>query len=129
MFGSVLMLGAILYVAYVYAQANGGVPSFDYFELQRLMLPRHVQMWLWAAFTLAFVIKVPMFPVHTWLPDAHTEAPTAGSVLLAAVMLKMGTYGYLRFSMGLFPEASSEAAANLAGVAVLGGIIYGALCA
>ena len=129
MSGSVLMLGAILYVAYAYAQANGGVPSFDYFELQRLMLPRHVQMWLWAAFTLAFVIKVPMFPVHTWLPDAHTEAPTAGSVLLAAVMLKMGTYGYLRFSMGLFPEASSEFAANLAGVAVLGGIIYGALCA
>ncbi len=128
-FGSVLMLGAILYVAYAYAQTNGGVPSFDYFDLQRLMLPRHVQMWLWGAFTLAFVIKVPMFPVHTWLPDAHTEAPTAGSVLLAAVMLKMGTYGYLRFSMGLFPEASSEFAANLAGVAVLGGIIYGALCA
>jgi NADH-quinone oxidoreductase subunit M len=128
-FGSVLMLGAILYVAYAYAQANSGVPSFDYFELQRLMLPRHVQLWLWAAFTLAFVIKVPMFPVHTWLPDAHTEAPTAGSVLLAAVMLKMGTYGYLRFSMGLFPEASAEFAANLAGVAVLGGIIYGALCA
>ncbi|HEY3817278.1 MAG TPA: NADH-quinone oxidoreductase subunit M [Polyangiaceae bacterium] len=128
-FGSVLMLGAILYVAYAYAKANGGVPSFDYFDLQRLMLPRHVQVWLWGAFTLAFVIKVPMFPVHTWLPDAHTEAPTAGSVLLAAVMLKMGTYGYLRFSMGLFPEASSEFAANLAGVAVLGGIIYGALCA
>jgi NADH-quinone oxidoreductase subunit M len=128
-FGSVLMLGAILYVAYAYAQANNGVPSFDYFELQRLMLPRHVQVWLWAAFTLAFVIKVPMFPVHTWLPDAHTEAPTAGSVLLAAVMLKMGTYGYLRFSMGLFPEASAEFAANLAGIAVLGGIIYGALCA
>jgi NADH-quinone oxidoreductase subunit M len=128
-FGSVLMLGAILYVAYAYARANSGVPSFDYFELQRLMLPRHVQIWLWGAFTLAFVIKVPMFPVHTWLPDAHTEAPTAGSVLLAAVMLKMGTYGYLRFSMGIFPEASAEFAANLAGVAVLGGIIYGALCA
>jgi NADH-quinone oxidoreductase subunit M len=128
-FGSVLMLGAILYIAYQYARANGGVPSFDYFELQRLMLPAHVQRWLWAAFTLAFVIKVPMFPVHTWLPDAHTEAPTAGSVILAAVMLKMGTYGYLRFSMGLFPEASAEYAANLAGVAVLGGIIYGAFCA
>ncbi len=128
-FGSVLMLGAILYVAYAYARVNGGVPSFDYFELQRLLLPRHVQIWLWAAFTLAFVIKVPMFPVHTWLPDAHTEAPTAGSVILAAVMLKMGTYGYLRFSIGLFPEASAEFGANLAGVAVLGGIIYGALCA
>jgi NADH-quinone oxidoreductase subunit M len=129
MFGSMLMLGAILYVAYAYARVNGGVPSFDYFELQRLMLPRHVQLWLWAAFTLAFVIKVPMFPVHTWLPDAHTEAPTAGSIILAAVMLKMGTYGYLRYSLGLFPEASAEYGANLAGVAVLGGIIYGALCA
>jgi NADH-quinone oxidoreductase subunit M len=129
MFGSVLMLGAILYVAYMYGQASAGHPSFDYFDLQRLMLPRHVELWLWAAFTLAFVIKVPMFPVHTWLPDAHTEAPTAGSVILAAVMLKMGTYGYLRFAIGLFPEASAELAPNLAGVAVLGGIIYGALCA
>jgi NADH-quinone oxidoreductase subunit M len=128
-FGSVLMLGAILYVAYAYARVNGGQPSFDYFELQRLLLPRHIQIWLWAAFTLAFVIKVPMFPVHTWLPDAHTEAPTAGSIILAAVMLKMGTYGYLRFSIGLFPEASAEFGANLAGVAVLGGIVYGALCA
>jgi NADH-quinone oxidoreductase subunit M len=129
MFGSVLMLGAILYVAYQYARVSGGHPSFDYFDLERLMLPRHVQIWLWAAFTLAFVIKVPMFPVHTWLPDAHTEAPTAGSIILAAVMLKMGTYGYLRFALGLFPEASAEFGANLAGVAVLGGIVYGALCA
>ena len=129
MFGSVLMLGAILYMGYAYARVSGGTPSFDYFELQRLLLPRHVQLWLWGAFALAFVIKVPMFPVHTWLPDAHTEAPTAGSVLLAAVMLKMGTYGYLRFCMGLFPEACTEVAPNLAGVAVLGGIVYGALCA
>jgi NADH-quinone oxidoreductase subunit M len=129
MFGSVLMLGAILYLAYAYARASGGHPSFDYFELQRLLIPGHVQRWLWAAFTLAFIIKVPMFPLHTWLPDAHTEAPTAGSVILAAVMLKMGTYGYLRFSLGLFPEASAEFAANLAGVAVVGGIIYGAFCA
>ena len=129
MVGSVLMLGAILYLGYQYSRASGGAWSFDYFELQRVALPRHVQIWLWGAFTLAFVIKVPMFPVHTWLPDAHTEAPTAGSVLLAAVLLKMGTYGYLRFSIGLFPEASTELAANLAGVAVLGGILYGALCA
>jgi NADH-quinone oxidoreductase subunit M len=128
-FGSILMLGAMLYVAYAYARVNGGVPSFDYFELQRLMIPRHVQLWLWAAFTLAFIIKVPMFPFHTWLPDAHTVAPTAGSIILAAVMLKMGTYGYVRFSMGLFPEASAELAANLAGVAVIFGIIYGAFCA
>jgi NADH-quinone oxidoreductase subunit M len=129
MFGSIFMLGAILYVGYAYARANGGVPSFDYFELQRLLIPRHVQLWLWSAFTLAFIIKVPMFPFHTWLPDAHTEAPTAGSVILAAVMLKMGTYGYMRFSMGLFPEASVELAANLAGVAVVLGIVYGAFCA
>lgn len=129
MFGSMLMLGAILYVAYAYAKASGGQPSFDYFDLQRLVFPQHLQLLLWAAFTLAFVIKVPMFPFHTWLPDAHTEAPTAGSVILAAVMLKMGTYGYLRFSIGLFPEASVALAPTLAGVAVLGGILYGALCA
>jgi NADH-quinone oxidoreductase subunit M len=88
-----------------------------------------VQMWLFGGFAISFLIKVPMFPVHTWLPDAHTEAPTAGSIILAAVMLKMGTYGYLRFCMGLFPEAASEMAATLAGVAVLGGILYGGFCA
>ena len=129
MAGSLLMLAAILYTAYTYGKVTGGSASFDFFELQRLQIPRHVQIWLWAAFSISFFIKVPMFPVHTWLPDAHTEAPTAGSVILAAVMLKMGTYGYLRFCMGLFPEASGEWAATLAGVAVLGGILYGALCA
>jgi len=128
-FGSILMLGAILYVAYTYGRLNGGALSFDYFELQRVLYPQHLQIWLFGAFALAFLIKVPMFPFHTWLPDAHTEAPTAGSIILAAVMLKMGTYGYLRFCMGLFPEASIQFGANLAGVAVLGGILYGALCA
>ena len=128
-FGSILMLGAILYVAYTYAKLTGGQLSFDYFELQRVLYPQHLQVWLFGAFALAFLIKVPMFPFHTWLPDAHTEAPTAGSIILAAVMLKMGTYGYLRFCMGLFPEASIQFGANLAGVAVLGGILYGALCA
>ncbi|MGH7326737.1 MAG: complex I subunit 4 family protein [Polyangiaceae bacterium] len=129
MTGSMLMLGAILYLAYTYAKASGGHLSFDYFDLQRLVLPQHVQTWLFAAFALSFLVKVPMWPVHTWLPDAHTEAPTGGSIVLAAVMLKLGTYGYLRFCLGLFPEASAWAAAMLAGVAVLGGIIYGALCA
>jgi NADH-quinone oxidoreductase subunit M len=128
-FGSVLMLAAILYIAYSYGRVSGKGPSFDYFELARLELPMHVQVWLFAAFALSFFIKVPMWPVHTWLPDAHTEAPTGGSIILAAVMLKMGTYGYLRFCMGLFPEAASQASATLAGVAVLGGIVYGALCA
>jgi NADH-quinone oxidoreductase subunit M len=129
MFGSLLMLAAILYLGYTYAKLNNGHPSFDYFELSRIQFPRHIQIYLYAGFTISFFIKVPMFPVHTWLPDAHTEAPTAGSVILAAVLLKMGTYGYLRFSMGLFPEASAEYAATFAGVAVLGGILYGALCA
>lgn len=129
MTGSILMLAAILYLAYTYSRITGGPTSFDYFELQRVVLPRNIQIWLFGGFALSFLIKVPMFPVHTWLPDAHTEAPTAGSIILAAVMLKMGTYGYLRFCMGLFPEASAELAATLAGVAVLGGIIYGAFCA
>jgi NADH-quinone oxidoreductase subunit M len=138
MVGSMLMLAALLYLAHAFYRLTGTV-SFDYFDLQRVMLPigknadevfpHGAQFWLWAAFSIAFFIKVPMFPVHTWLPDAHTEAPTAGSIVLAAVMLKLGTYGYLRFSMGLFPEASAHFGASLAGVAVLGGILYGALCA
>ncbi|CAN5829477.1 NADH-quinone oxidoreductase subunit M [soil metagenome] len=129
MFGSMLMLAAILYIAYTYGKLTGGPTSFDYFELQRIVFPKNIQFWLFAGFAASFLIKVPMFPVHTWLPDAHTEAPTAGSVILAAVMLKMGTYGYLRFCMGLFPESASEAAATLGGVAVLGGILYGGFCA
>ncbi|MEA2750601.1 MAG: NADH-quinone oxidoreductase subunit, partial [Myxococcales bacterium] len=124
-----LMLAAILYLAYTYGRVTGGPTSFDYFELQRIVLPRNIQIYLFCGFAASFLIKVPMFPVHTWLPDAHTEAPTAGSIILAAEMLKMGTYGYLRFCMGLFPEASSELAATLAGVAVLGGILYGGFCA
>src|SRR6202035_2202566 len=99
------------------------VPSFDYFDLQRLLLPRHVQLLLWGAFTLAFVIKVPMFPVHTWLPDAHTEAPTAGSVILAALLLKMGTYGYLRFSLPMFPLASHDFAPLIFTLSVIA-VIY-----
>ncbi len=128
MFGSLLMLAAILYVAYTYGKITG-TPSFDYFELQRLVFPQRIGIYLFWGFAASFLIKVPMFPVHTWLPDAHTEAPTAGSVILAAVLLKMGTYGYLRFCMGLFPEISADMAATLAGIAVLGGILYGALVA
>ena len=128
MFGSMLMLAALLYMAYQYSKLAGH-PSFDFFELQRVLLTHGEQRWIWGAFALAFLIKVPMFPLHTWLPDAHTEAPTAGSMILAAIMLKMGTYGYLRFCMGLFPEASAEFGAVLAGVAVVGGILYGALVA
>ncbi len=109
MFGSMLMLAAILYLAYTYAQRQRrpAVASTTS-SCSGSIIPRHVQIWLLAAFALAFFIKVPMWPVHTWLPDAHTEAPTAGSVILAAVMLKMGTYGYLRFCMGLFPEAAAR---------------------
>ena len=128
MFGSVLMLGAILYLVWTYARITGS-PSFDLLALSRVMLPQKAQTLCFWAFALAFFIKVPMFPVHTWLPDAHVQAPTGGSVILAAIMLKVGTYGYLRFAMGLFPWAAGMQSANLAGVAVLGGILYGALCA
>jgi NADH-quinone oxidoreductase subunit M len=128
MSGSVLMLAAMLYLVWQYTKLTGS-PSFDLLALQRVLLPPHAQMLCFWAFALAFFIKVPMFPVHTWLPDAHVQAPTGGSVILAAVMLKLGTYGYLRFAMGLFPGASGLNAANLAGVAALGGILYGALVA
>jgi NADH-quinone oxidoreductase subunit M len=128
MAGSMLMLVAILWIVFKYRALNGTM-SWDLVELQRLGLPLTTQKWLFAGFALAFLIKVPMFPVHTWLPDAHTQAPTGGSIILAAVMLKLGCYGYIRFGMGLFPHAAHEAGATLAGVAVVGGIIYGALCA
>jgi NADH-quinone oxidoreductase subunit M len=128
MFGSVLMLGAMIYLVWTYARITGA-PSFDLLALSRVILPQTAQKYCFWAFALAFFIKVPMFPLHTWLPDAHVQAPTGGSVILAAVMLKVGTYAYLRFAMGLFPWAANESCRNLAGVAVLGGIIYGALCA
>ncbi len=121
MFGSVLMLVGILWM---YFQAGG--MGLD--EFLALELPHQAQMWLFGAFILAFAIKVPVFPLHTWLPDAHTEAPTAGSVILAGVLLKMGTYGMLRFAMPLFPDAVGAFAPVLSVLAVIG-IIYGALVA
>ena len=121
MVGSVLMLIAILYLYF-----NAGGTTFDYFTLMNTPVPAGAQMWLFAAFALAFAIKVPMFPFHTWLPDAHVEAPTAGSVILAGVLLKMGTYGFLRFAMGMFPAAAHRFAPVIMWLAVIG-IIYGAL--
>jgi NADH-quinone oxidoreductase subunit M len=121
MTGSIFMLVGILYC---YFQAG----SMDLAAFQALSLTPSRQMWLFAAFTLAFAIKVPLFPFHTWLPDAHVEAPTAGSVVLASVLLKMGTYGMLRFAMPLFPSAVAAFAPWMGALAVIG-IIYGALVA
>jgi NADH-quinone oxidoreductase subunit M len=127
------MLAAMLYLVWT-SHALTGRWSFDYLELCQVILPGALgtlgpQALCFWAFSLAFFIKVPMFPLHTWLPDAHVQAPTGGSVVLAAVMLKLGTYAYLRFSMGLFPGAAAVYAPSLAGVAIMGGIVYGALCA
>jgi NADH-quinone oxidoreductase subunit M len=127
MFGSLLMLVAILYLATLYRQSTGAF-SFDLLKLYQLEIPVGVQSWLFAAFALSFAIKVPMFPLHTWLPDAHVEAPTGGSVILAGVLLKMGTYGFLRFAWPLFPAAAVAAAPFIMGLAVVG-IVYGALVA
>jgi NADH-quinone oxidoreductase subunit M len=128
MAGSVLMLVAIIGLAWTHAAHTGGAPSFNLLELYALDMPPSTQLWFFLAFTLAFAIKVPLFPFHTWLPDAHVEAPTAGSVILAGVLLKMGTYGLVRFSFPLFPEAAVVMAPYLAILAVVG-IIYGALVA
>ena len=125
MAGSVLMLVAIL-ALYFFNQKTTGVSTFDVLELYKLGLPVGTQYWLFGAFALAFAIKVPMFPFHTWLPDAHTEAPTAGSVILAGVLLKMGTYGFIRFAIPLFPKAAFDLM-PLVSVLALIGIIYGAL--
>ena len=128
MAGSVLMLVAILWL-YFLQRNTTGVPTFALEAFYLLPIAPATQFWLFLAFAIAFAIKVPMFPFHTWLPDAHVEAPTAGSVILAAVLLKMGTYGFLRFAMPLFPQASLQLMPWIAWLAILGGIWYGALVA
>lgn len=127
MLGSAFLLVAIL-VLYRESGALPGGPSFDLRELATLELPVVAGRWLFAAFLVAFAVKVPIFPLHTWLPDAHTEAPTAGSVILAAVMLKIGAYGLVRFNLELFPEAARAFAPALQVLAVIG-IVYGAVVA
>ncbi len=127
MVGSLLMLVAILYLASLH-HTQYGTLTFDLLRLYTLEIPVNAQMWLFAAFALSFAIKVPLFPFHTWLPDAHVEAPTGGSVILAGVLLKMGTYGFLRFALPLFPDAAHAAAPLIMALSVVG-IVYGALVA
>ncbi|HXE80229.1 MAG TPA: NADH-quinone oxidoreductase subunit M [Vicinamibacterales bacterium] len=127
MAGSVLMLVAILGLAWIHHQTTGAY-SFDLLALYAVQVPAATQFWFFLAFAIAFAIKVPLFPFHTWLPDAHVEAPTAGSIILAGVLLKMGTYGFVRFAFPLFPEAAAYFAPLLGVLAVIG-IIYGALVA
>jgi NADH-quinone oxidoreductase subunit M len=120
MVGSLLMLAAILYLYFA------GGRSFNLVDLYNVILPGRIQIYLFAAFALAFAIKVPLFPFHTWLPDAHVEAPTGGSVILAGILLKMGTYGFLRFAMPLFPYAAEKFIPLLLVLSVIG-IVYGSL--
>lgn len=125
--GSLLMLIAAMALYWAHLQ-QFNTPSTNLLDLYKVSMPGSAQHWLFAAFALAFAIKVPMWPFHTWLPDAHVEAPTTGSVILAGVLLKMGTYGFLRFAVPLFPTATVSFAPFLVGLGVVG-IIYGALTA
>ena len=125
--GSVVMLLGILALYFHYHDVTG-VYSFDITKYQAMSIPFNLQWWVFLAFFLGFSIKVPMFPFHTWLPDAHTDAPTAGSVILAAVLLKMGTYGFIRFSLPMLPDATKASVWWVVGLSLIG-IVYGALVA
>ncbi len=125
--GSLIMLIGILYFAYLYHETTG-VWSFSTLDWNNLILPFNIQIWLFLAFLVAFAVKVPMVPFHTWLPLAHGQAPTIGSVMLAAVLLKMETYGFIRFSLPLFPDASVYFTGLMAFLALLA-IIYTAMIA
>jgi NADH-quinone oxidoreductase subunit M len=125
--GSLLMLVALIFLGYAAGDAvNAGVFTTDWYTLVSYNIPVETQGWLFLLFALAFAIKVPLFPFHTWLPDAHVQAPTGGSVILAGVLLKMGTYGLVKFCLPFFPNAAQEYAMTFAVLAVIG-IIYGAL--
>jgi NADH-quinone oxidoreductase subunit M len=128
MAGSLLMLVAIIWLGAYAASLPGGAFTTDLLRLYTIApgIPMGVQVWMFLAFTLSFAIKIPLFPLHTWLPDAHVQAPTAGSVILAGVLLKMGTYGLLRFCLPLFPYATFRFLPYLAGLGIIG-ILYGAL--
>src|SRR5467141_2255097 len=128
---SLLMLVAIIYLG-LHVRTPGGTPDFSYDHLLAAQggMPQRTALWLFSAFFLAFAVKVPMFPFHTWLPDAHVEAPTAGSVILAGIMLKMGTFGFMRFALPLFPGAAMNPTVRMIIlILALIGIIYGALVA
>jgi NADH-quinone oxidoreductase subunit M len=119
------MLVAIIALYFLHGKATGEY-TFDLLKLYQTVLPANTQYLMFAAFALAFAVKVPMFPFHTWLPDAHVEAPTAGSVILAGILLKLGTYGFIRFAIPLFPVAAFKAIPIVSIMALIG-IIYGAL--
>ena len=127
MFGSLLMLLAIIALHLIHAQQSG-VTTFGLDQLLKTQLPADTQLWLYAAFFLAFAIKFPLFPLHTWLPDAHTDAPTAGSVILAGLLLKTGSYGLIRFGYPLFPQAAQILTPLFFGLALVG-ILYASLIA
>ena len=129
MLGSALMLVGMLSLAFLHKNATGGDLTFNLVEIAEAQaIGTNAARWIFLSFAIAFAVKVPIFPLHTWLPDAHTEAPTAGSVILAGVMLKLGTYGFLRFGLYLFPEASHWAGPVFLTLGVIG-IIYGAIVA